>query len=163
MAGAVDPRAQAGLTARERGAAMFGFSDIETPETARLIFIRSQEIGRRLMPLAMDEIATIVKRDFAPDRHFVSYDEVHLTYDDLPDFSFGIRSIARDNTLTIFGGGKYDGFMLQRDAGGDRLNIDVKKPISRPLGPRAKRLADFFQKNYGATNPRETMNRLMRY
>lgn len=111
------------------------------------------------MPLELDEIATIVKRDFAPDRHFVSHDEVHLTYDDLPDFSFGIMNMMRENTLTIFGGGKYDGFMLQRDASGDRLNINVQKPRSRPLGPKAKRLADFFQKQYGATDPRETIRR----
>jgi hypothetical protein len=140
---------------------MFGFTDSETPETARLLFLRSQEIGRRLMPLPLNEIATIVKRDFAPDRHYVSRDEVHMTYDDLPDFSFGITSWTDENTLTIFGGGKFDGFMLQRDANGDRLNIDVKKPISRRLGPKAKKLADFFQKNYGATNPRETVARLM--
>lgn len=142
---------------------MFGFADKETPETARLLFLRSQEIGRRLLPLPMNEIATIVKRDFAPDRRSVSHDEVHLTYDDLADFSFGITNMMRENTLTIFGGGRYDGFMVQRDLSGDRLNVDVKKPISRPLGPRAKKLAGFFQRNYGATNPRETMNRLMGY
>lgn len=143
--------------------AMFGFADKETPETARLVFLRSQEIGRRLMPLPMTEIAQIVRRDFAQDRHFTSHDEVQLIYDDLPDFSFSLTNWIGETTLTVFGGGQYDGFMLQRDASGYRLNIDVKKPISRPLGPKAKKLSDFFQNNYGATNPRKTMNRLMGY
>ena len=140
---------------------MFGFADKETPETARLIFLRSQEIGRRLMPLDMAEIAVIVKRDFAPDKHFVSHDSVHLSYEELPDFGFSIMNMLDRNALTIFGGGKYDGFMLQRDASGDRLHIDVEKPISRPLGPKAVKLANFFQKNYGATNPRETVKRAL--
>ena len=142
---------------------MFGFADKETPETARLIFIRSQEIGRRFLGLPFEEAGELVKRNFKPEHCYVSSDQIGITYDDLPDFSFEIMNMMRDNTLTIFGGGKYDGFMLQRDTSGDRLNIDVKQPISRPLGPKAKKLADFFQKNYGATNPRETMNRLMGY
>lgn len=142
---------------------MFGFADKETPETARLIFIRSQEIARRFLELSFEEAGELVKRNFTPEHCYVSFDQIGITYDDLPDFSFNIINMMQDNTLTIFGGGKYDGFMLQRDGSGDRLNIDVKKPISRSLGPKAKKLADFFQKNYGATNPRETMNRLMGY
>ena len=89
----------------------------------------------------------------------MSSDHIGITYEDLPDFSFAINGWVGDNTLTIYGGGKYDGFLLQRDAAGDRLNINVEKPSFRTLGPKAKRLADFFQKQYGATDPRETIMR----
>jgi hypothetical protein len=138
---------------------MFGFADNETPETARLIFLRSQEIGRRFLSLPFEEAGELVSRNFAPEHCHVSRDEIGITYADLPDFSFTLNCWVGDSTLTVYGGGKFDGFLLQRDAAGDRLNIDVEKPTSRPLGPKAKKLADFFQKNYGATNPRETVAR----
>ncbi|HAV49731.1 MULTISPECIES: hypothetical protein [unclassified Brevundimonas] len=140
---------------------MFGFADKETPETARLIFLRSQEIGRRFLDLPFDEAGELVKRNFAPEHCYVTYNHIGMTYAELPDFSFNIMDMVGSNSLTIFGGGKYDGFMLQRDASGDRLHIDVEKPISRPLGPKAVKLATFFQKNYGATNPRETVKRAL--
>ncbi len=141
------------------GVAMFGFADKETPETARLIFLRSQEIGRRFLGLPFEEVGELVKRNFKPEHCYVSSDHIGITYEDLPDFSFAINGWVGDNTLTIYGGGKYDGFLLQRDAAGDRLNINVEKPSFRTLGHKAKRLADFFQKQYGATDPRETIMR----
>jgi hypothetical protein len=142
---------------------MFGFADRDTPETARLIFLRSQEIGRRFLGLPLEEAGELVKRNFTPEHCYVSSDQIGFIYADLPDFSFAINAWLSDSTLTIYGGGKYDGFLLQRDAAGDRLNINVEKPLSRPLGPKAKRLADFFQKQYGATDPRETIKRAFGY
>lgn len=138
---------------------MFGFADNETPETARLIFLRSQEIGRRFLVLPLEEAGELVRQNFTPEDCVVSSDHIGIVYADLPDFSFAINGWSGNNTLTIYGGGKYDGFLLQRDAAGDRLNINVEKPPSRPLGPKAKRLADFFKKQYGATDPRETIMR----
>lgn len=138
---------------------MFGFVDKETPETARLIFLRSQEIGRRFLGLPFDEAGELIKRNFTSDHCYVTSDHIGVTYVDLPDFSFSMNGWLGDNTLTIYGGGKYDGFLLQRDAAGDRLNISVEKPPFRPLGPKAKRLAGVFQTQYGATDPGETIRR----
>jgi len=139
---------------------MFSFIDRETPEVARRLFLRTQEAGRRYLRRSFPEIRTLVEADFPTERRFTSYDEVSFKYPDLPDFSFTIMVMLDGATLSVFGGGRYDGFMLQRPAH-DAWHIDVTKPISRPLGRRAKKLSEALKHHYGATSPRETIERLL--
>lgn len=140
---------------------MFGLGDKDTPEVARLLFLRAREVARVYLPLTFEELKPRLKEDFSDEQHWAHDQSAGFVYPDLPNFSFEINMFIEDNTLSVFGGDRFAGFMLQRGPSGDNLRIDVKAPLSRPLGSKAARLGDIFQKQYGATNPRATVARFM--
>lgn len=136
---------------------MFGFKDKETRGLARVVFQRSQEIASSYLSLPFHVAGELVARSFPSEHCHISSDHIGITYPELPYFTFAINCFLDQSSLTIFGGGNYDGFLLQRDAAGHRLTAGVTKPFARPMGRKARRSAEIFQSEYGATNPRDTI------
>ncbi|CAN7565760.1 hypothetical protein [Caulobacter sp. LjRoot300] len=134
---------------------MFGFLDKETARTAYLLFERAQDTERRYAGLPIKELAERVNVEFSKDMRHISHDQVTLHYEDLRDFSFALIFMLDKPLLTIQAGGPYRGIMLQHAS--NRWHIDLEKPISAPLGRKAKKLAEVFEKQFGVPNLRRVM------
>lgn len=137
------------------GLPVFGFLDKETARIAYLLFDRAQDIERRYGGLPIKELTERVTADFSEGMRYVSYDQVAVSYEDLRDFSFAFIFMLDKPVLTIQAGGLYRGVMLQRSS--DRWHISADKPLSAPLGRKAKKLVDIFEQQFGVRNLRKMM------
>lgn len=140
---------------------MFGLGDSATKETARRLLARVTEIETAYLGRPFVQAKDMIEADFPAERRFASHDQIGVSFDELPDFSFIVMDFVDQPSIILFGGGPYDGFMLQ---GFSRSgwHIDVAKPFAGPIGPKAKLLGDVLKRDHGATDPREKIRRFLR-
>lgn len=139
---------------------MFSLFDKATPDTARRLWDRGREFDQRYVRLPMPEMARQISHDFPPNMRFVSNREISACFGDLPEFSFTVLMVLDKPLLSIFGGQQYSGFMLQRSSDAEDWLTSLRKPISRPFGRRAKRLAEELERQFGIRNIEKRLARI---
>lgn len=139
---------------------MFALFDGRTPETARRLFERAEEVDRKYLQLPHAMLADQVAADIPENMRFISHDEVSFHFPDFPEFSFTIMEVLKKPLFSVFGGERYAGFMLQRSD--DGWFTSIQKPIAYPVGSRAKRLAEVFERQHGVRNLTKIMGRFRR-
>lgn len=101
-----------------------------------------------------------IKSDFP--NAYVSSDEANFVFDELRDFTFLIRKSLTGDDLefSVFGHGKYQGFMLLPR--GENWSASATDGVMSPASEGAKQLAKQLSKLYNISDDSSMFNKLHR-
>lgn len=101
--------------------------------------------------VSFNEAKKIVESDFMESARYIDSNQCNFYYEELPEFQFSLdRGLDEvPLTLSVFGKGKYAGFMLQAIKGGDTWQCSTHDGIAYRATGGAKKLAQTMEKKFG--------------
>lgn len=131
---------------------MFGFliKGEVNDEAVRLKAI-ADLAARKYCFLKFEQACAAIAIDFAERQRFIQHKVCGFQYPELLDFQFHLDGALDPSPipLSIFGHGKYAGFLLQSSDGGARWHASVEDGISYRATGGAKMLLKILEKRFG--------------